>query len=160
MPLTVEGLVIGALGVAGAGYADGDEGCALAAVRQHLPTAERNIRERTAAAVNGAAAVAARLASVATIGAVSEGADHHWYMVVDSGSETRNTTSISGKKAVSAVSPQPDMSKVSLYVAARPARLRRRSPSGRFRSGVARGGGGGDASDVEDLAFGSSRGLK
>ena len=36
-PLIVDGQVIGALGVAGAGGAAGDEGCAMAAIRQHLP---------------------------------------------------------------------------------------------------------------------------
>ena len=37
VPLVVDGEVIGALGVAGAGGAAGDEGCAMAAIRQHMP---------------------------------------------------------------------------------------------------------------------------
>jgi len=36
VPLIVDGQVIGALGVAGAGGSAGDEGCAMAAIRQHL----------------------------------------------------------------------------------------------------------------------------
>lgn len=38
VPLVVSGQIIGALGVAGAGGAEADEGCALAAIRLHLPS--------------------------------------------------------------------------------------------------------------------------
>lgn len=38
VPLTFEGQVIGAIGVAGAGGAANDEGCAVAAINQALPT--------------------------------------------------------------------------------------------------------------------------
>ncbi len=37
VPLIIGGEIIGALGVAGAGGSANDEGCAIAAVRQHLP---------------------------------------------------------------------------------------------------------------------------